>query len=75
MRQLNTQLLREYLAIKGKLARDTLAVETGISSVKIGRMLNGKREATKPEMEILCSVTGYKMHELFPVVENKKESA
>jgi transcriptional regulator with XRE-family HTH domain len=75
MRKLNTQLLRSYLVIQGKLSKETLAVEAGISVVKIDRMLRGKREATKPEMLALCKVTGYEIDQLFPVVENKKESA
>lgn len=72
---MNTQLLKEYLVIQGKLGKETLAVKTGISFVKIERMLRGRRDATKPEMEALCRATGYKMNELFPVLENKKESA
>ena len=75
MRKLNISKLREYLVIQGKLSKETLAVETGISIVKIDRMLRGKRDATKPEMMALCSVTGFGIDQLFPIFDEKKESA
>jgi transcriptional regulator with XRE-family HTH domain len=75
MRKLNTTKLKEYLVIQGKLSKETLAVEVGISIVKIDRMLRGKREATKPEMMALCSVTGIEIDQLFPIFDEKKQSA
>lgn len=75
MRTLNATLLREYLVINGKLSKETLAVETGISFVKIERMIRGKRQATKPEMEALCRATKYEMDALFPISEIGKRTA
>lgn len=68
-------MLREYLIVNGKLSKETLAVEAGISIVKIERMLRGKRDATKPEMMALCSATKYGIDQLFPIFDEKKESA
>jgi hypothetical protein len=73
MRTLDTQLLKNYLSIHGKLAKETLAVQSKISFVKIERLLRGVKIATELEMDSLCRVTGYKKDELFPTLENKKE--
>lgn len=74
MRKLNANKLKEYLVIQGKLSKETLAVETGISFFKLERMLLGKRDATKPEMMALCSATGMKIDDLFPIFDEKKEA-
>jgi hypothetical protein len=75
MRKLNSELLNAYVVIKGNLGREILAVESKMSFVKIDRLLKGTRKATELEMDSLCRATGYPLDELFPVVENKKESA
>jgi hypothetical protein len=75
MRALNKELLHSYLVIQGDLAKETLAVESKISFVKIERLLRGKKTATKLEMDSLCRVTGYSLNELFPVCEAEKKSA
>jgi transcriptional regulator with XRE-family HTH domain len=74
MRKLDPFKLREYLAIQGKLSKETLAVECGISVSKIERLLRGKRDATKPEMHSLCMATGIGMNDLFPVFADEKEA-
>lgn len=75
MRKLNVVKLKEYLVIRGKLSKETLAVETGISFYKIERMLLGMRDATKPEILALCSATGLTADQLFPIFDEKKQSA
>jgi DNA-binding Xre family transcriptional regulator len=75
MRKLNAPKLKEYLAIQGKLSKETLAVETGISFFKLERMINGKREATKPEMMALCKATEMDEEDLFPTVISKEKTA
>jgi hypothetical protein len=68
MRKLNTTKLKDYLVLRGKMGKEALAVESGISFIKIERILRGTRSATKPEMITLCSVTGLKLDDLFPEV-------
>lgn len=75
MRNLNKQLLSSYVTIKGKLGREILAVESKMPFVLIDRTLKGLRTATDLEMDSLCRATGYSLDELFPLVNDKEESA
>jgi hypothetical protein len=75
MRTFNAQLLKNYLAVNGNLAKETLAVKSKISFVKIERLLRGVKIATDLEMDSLCRVTGYKLDDLFPFVEENEETA
>lgn len=75
MRTLDAQLLKNYLAVQGSLAKETLAVQSKISFVKIERLLRGVKVATDLEMDSLCRVTCISKDDLFPTVESKKESA
>ena len=75
MRKLNVTKLKEYLMIRGKLSKESLAVETGISFFKLERMVLGKRDATKSEMLSLCSVTGLSEDQPFPLIEDGKQIA
>lgn len=75
MRKLDAQILKNYLVIHGNLAKETLAVKSKISFVKIERLLRGVKTATELEMDSLCRVTGIDKDELFPIFDEKKESA
>lgn len=48
---------------------------TGIGYWTLLRTLQGKREATKTEQIALCQVTGFKLEELFPEVEDGQEAS
>ena len=75
MRKLNRTLLSEFVTIQGRLGREILAVESKIPFVLIDRLLKGRREATELEMDSLCRATGYKKDQLFPIFDEKKQSA
>lgn len=77
MRQLNIKLLKEYLVIQGKLAKETLAIKSKVSFDKIGKLLRNQKnvKATELEMDSLCKVTGYTKDELFPISTPEEKSA
>lgn len=67
--------MNEWLAINGELAREDLASKARIKFHTVKRICAGERMATELEQTAICRATGLGMNELFPVVENKKESA
>lgn len=71
----NLDLLKFWLSQQGKQAKVKLSFDTGISYDTLGRILRGDKDPTKTEQIALCEVTGLDKNELFPIVENKKESA
>lgn len=52
-----------------------LVTRTGIGFYTLRRVFQGKRDPSYSEQLALCEGTGLSMDQLFPVVENKKESA
>jgi transcriptional regulator with XRE-family HTH domain len=76
-RTVNTPLLRKWVQNNGDRALERLALDSGCSASLVQKLCSGNYESSLSIKKIdgLCRVTGYKIDELFPVLENKKESA
>lgn len=73
-REINKKLLRECVAVMGL---EKLAVAASCSASLLQKLCSDCY-VTVPSLkkcDALCAATGQKMDELFPVLENKKESA
>lgn len=75
MRTINFTELNNWIAMNGSLAKEDLASRSRIGFHTINRILRGERMPNELQQRAICKATGLKMDELFPVVENKKESA
>jgi hypothetical protein len=74
MRSFNKQLMDEWLAINGELAREDLASKARIKFHTVKRIVAGERKPTELEQTAICKATGLDREALFPTVERKKES-
>lgn len=74
MRKLDRDQLQLWIATNGVLAKENLSALSGIGFYTLRRILQNRREPKMCEQLALCHATGLKLDELFPVVENKKES-
>lgn len=61
--------------MKGELAREDLASLARIRFHTVKRIIEGERMPSELEQTAICSATGLDRDALFPVHENKKESA
>jgi hypothetical protein len=52
-----------------------LSAGSGIGFFVARRIIQGKRDPKTAEQMAICKATGLDINQLFPVVENKKESA
>ena len=75
MRTVNTQLLNEWLAINGELAREDLASKARIKFHILKRIIAGERMPKELEQMALCKATGYDRDELFPVSKQEKSAS
>lgn len=76
-RIVNKDLLREWIKVNGKGSLERLALESGCSASLVQKLCNGSyaHVLSIGKIDGICQVTGFKMDELFPVFEAKKEIA
>lgn len=75
MRKLNYDIMKFWLLQRGPLAKEDLCHLTRIKYFTLDKIVRGVKNATELEQTAICKATGFKIDELFPVLENKKESA
>jgi transcriptional regulator with XRE-family HTH domain len=75
MRKINLNELNLWLMNHGDLAKEDLASRARIKFHTIKRIVEGKKMPSELEQTAICKATGLSRDLLFPVVENKKESA
>lgn len=76
-RIVNKKLLREWIAMNGKGALERLALESGCSASYLQKLCSESYGAVPSigKIDGLCRVTGYRMDDLFPFFEDKREIA
>lgn len=75
MRNVNLETLHFWLVNNGPLAKEDLCHKARIKFFTLDKIVRGVRMATELEQMAICSATGLKRDELFPVSEAKKQPA
>lgn len=77
-RIVNRKMIREWIKINGKGSLERLALESGCSASMVQKLCSESYDYGVPsigKIDGICKVTGYSIDELFPVFDEKKESA
>jgi hypothetical protein len=75
MRNVNLDTLKFWLVSNGPLAKEDLCHKARIKFFTMDKIVRGMRMPTELEQRAICEATGIPRDQLFPVVENKKQSA
>ena len=75
MRNINLDALKFWLISNGPLAKEDLCHKARIKFFTMDKIVKGLRMPTELEQIAIAKATGLSRDELFPVVENKKESS
>lgn len=74
MRTTNLDQINFWLSQNGQLAKEDLAHKARIKFFTLDKIIRGVRVASELEQNAIATAMGISRDELFPVVENKKES-
>jgi transcriptional regulator with XRE-family HTH domain len=76
-RIVNKKLIREWIKVNGKGALERLALESGCSASLVQKLCSESYVSTPSidRIEGICKVTEYSLDQLFPIFDEKKESA
>jgi hypothetical protein len=69
MRTTNLDQLNFWLLQNGQLAKEDLASKSRIKFFTLDKIIRGVRTASDLEQAAICSATGLKRDELFPVAQ------
>lgn len=75
MRKLNANLFNSWLIANGELAKEDLASKSRIKFHTVRRIAMGEKMPTELEQIALCKAMEIERDQLFPIFDEKKQSA